>query len=186
MEALLFSGLAAFLATWGDKSQLLVAQFATATRKPGQVFAGLALAALASSVVAAIAGVWIAQSVTIRAMTLMVALALAFAAVAGLFHKAPQEKTPARWPLAATFVLCLAAEVGGSAQFLTFALAGRFASAPLAATGTTMGIAAACLPAALLGQSLRAALPVLAIRYAAAAAFLVGGFVTAISALQLT
>ena len=186
MEALLFSALAAFLATWGDKSQLLVAHFSTATRKPAQIFAGLFLAALASSVVAAIAGAWIAQSVTIRAMTLMVALALAFAAVAGLFHKAPQEKAPARWPLAATFVLCLAAEIGGSAQFLTFALAGRFAAAPLAAAGATAGIAAACLPAVLLGQSLRAALPVRAIRYAAAAVFLITGFVTAVSALQLT
>ncbi len=186
MEALLFSALAAFLTTWGDKSQLLVAQFSTATRKPGQAYAGLILAALASSVVAAIAGAWIAESMTIRAMTLLVALALLFAAVFGLFHKAPQEKAPARWPLAATFVLCLAAEVGGSAQFLTFALAGRFASAPLAAAGATAGIAAACLPAALLGQGLRAALPVRAIRYAAAAAFLVAGFVTAVSALQLT
>lgn len=186
MEALLFSALAAFLATWGDKSQLLVAHFSTATRKPGQIFVGLVLAALASSVIAGVAGAWIAQSVTIRAMTLLVALALAFAAVAGLFHKAPREQAPARWPLAATFLLCLAAEVGGSAQFLTFALAGRFASAPLAAAGATAGIAAACLPAALVGQSLRAALPVRAIRYGVAGTFLIAGFVTAVSALQLT
>ena len=47
--------------------------------KPGQVLAGLFLAALASNVVAALAGVYIAATITIRAMTLLIALALLFA-----------------------------------------------------------------------------------------------------------
>ena len=75
MEALVTSFVAAFLAEWGDKTQLIVAMLAAATRRPLAVFAGLILAALASSVVAAIAGIWIAATINIRAMTLMVALA---------------------------------------------------------------------------------------------------------------
>ena len=112
---------------------------AAATRRPLAVFAGLVLAALASSVVAAIAGIWIAATINIRAMTLMVALALLFAAASGLIRKQHGETVPRRFLLPAAFILCLAAEMGDRTQFLTFALAGRFASAPLAAAGATAG-----------------------------------------------
>ena len=42
--------------------------------------------------------------------------------------------------------------MGDRTQFLTFALAGRFDSAPLAAAGATAGIVAACMPAVMLGD----------------------------------
>ena len=140
---------------------------------------------MASSVVAAIAGLWIAATINIRAMTLMVALALLFAAASGLIRKQHGETAPRRFLLPAAFILCLAAEMGDRTQFLTFALAGRFASAPLAAAGATAGIAAACLPAAMLGERLQAAVPLRAIRYAVAALFLIAGFIIAVKALQL-
>jgi putative Ca2+/H+ antiporter (TMEM165/GDT1 family) len=185
MEALVTSFVAAFLAEWGDKTQLIVAMLAAATRRPLAIFAGLILAALASSVVAAIAGIWIAATINIRAMTLMVALALLFAAASGLIRKKHGESAPRRFLLPAAFILCLAAEMGDRTQFLTFALAGRFASAPLAAAGATAGIAAACLPAAMLGERLQTAVPLRAVRYTVAALFLIAGFITAVKALQL-
>jgi len=185
MEALVTAFVAAFLAEWGDKTQLIAAMLAATTRRPGQVLAGLFLAALASNVIAAIAGVFIAHSITIRAMTLMVALALLFAGLSGLLQRRPPTPATLRLPILTAFILCLAAEFGDRTQFLTFALAGRFASAPLAAAGATAGILAACLPAVVLGEKLREVVPLRAIRYAVAALFLVAGFIAAVKALQL-
>lgn len=185
MEALVTAFVAAFLALWGDKTQLIAAGLSSATKRPVMVMTGLALAALASSILAAIAGLWIAAMITIRAMTLMTALALLFAGAAALIRPRPREVAPTRWPLATAFILCLAAAMGDSAQFLTFALAGRFGSAPLAAAGATAGIIAACLPAAVLGDRLEKTLPLRAIRYGVAALFLITGFIVAMKALQL-
>lgn len=186
MEALLTSFVAAFLAEWGDKTQLVVAMLAATTMRPAPVFAGLVLAALASNIVAAIAGVYVADTIVLRAMTLLTALALLFAGASGLIRRRlPKAAAPKRWLLVSSFILLLAAEIGDRTQFLTFAFAGRFDSAPLAAAGATAGMIAACLPAILLGDRLTKALPVRAIRYAGAALFLVTGFIVAMQALRL-
>ena len=185
MDVLFLAAVAAFLAEWGDKTQLVVAMLAAGTRKPGQVLIGLFLAALASSVVAALAGDWIADTVTIRAMTLLTALALLFAAASGVLRKTGKVPLEARIPLLSAFILCLAAEMGDRTQFLTFALAGRFDGAAFAAAGATLGIAAACIPAAALGARLSTAVPLRPIRWAVAGLFLVAGFAVAVNALQL-
>ena len=186
MDALLTAFVAALLAEWGDKTQLLVAMLAATTRKPGRILAALALAALASNLAAAYAGVFVAGTITIRAMTLMVALALLFAGLSGLIRrKPPAPSAPKRLLILSAAILLLAAEFGDRTQFLTFALAGRFDSAPLAAAGATAGTLAACLPAALLGDKLGEALPLRAIRYGVAGLFLVAGFLAAVNALQL-
>ena len=186
MDALLTAFVSAFLAEWGDKTQLVVAMLAATTRRPATILAALLLAALASNVVAAIAGVYIAESVNIRAMTLLTALALLFAGASGVIRRRqPRPQAPKRLLLASAFILLLAAELGDRTQFLTFALAGRFDSAPLAAAGATLGMIAACVPAALLGDQLTKAVPVRAIRYSVAALFLITGFITAVKALQL-
>jgi Ca2+/H+ antiporter, TMEM165/GDT1 family len=185
MDALLTAFVAAFLAEWGDKTQLVVVMLAAATRRPGRVLAGLALAALASNALAAIAGVYIAGTINIRAMTLMTALALLFAGGSGLIRRKAPAPASLRVPILTAFILCLAAEMGDRTQFLTFAFAGRFDSAPLAAAGATAGTMAACLPAALLGDKLAATVPMRAIRYTAAGLFLIAGFIVAMKALQL-
>lgn len=187
MDALLTAFVSAFLAEWGDKTQLIVVMLAATTRRPASVLAGLFLAALASNAAAGLAGAYLAGTITIRAMTLLVALALLFAGASGLIaRKPPPPAAPKRLLVLSAFILCLAAELGDRTQFLTFALAGRFASAPLAAAGATAGALAACVPAAMLGARLPAAVPVRGIRYAVAALFLIAGFITAVQALQLT
>jgi putative Ca2+/H+ antiporter (TMEM165/GDT1 family) len=132
VAALLASFVAAFLCAWGDRTQLIAATLAAGTKKPGQVLAGLILAALVSNVVAAFAGVWIAGTINLRAMTLLTALALLFGGLFGLIPRKQKPESAARLPLLATFILCLAAEIGDRIQFLTLAFAGRFDSAPLA------------------------------------------------------
>jgi putative Ca2+/H+ antiporter (TMEM165/GDT1 family) len=185
MEALVTAFVAAFLGEWGDKTQLVVAMLAATTKKPGQVLIGLFLAALASNVAASLAGVYIAGTITIRAMTLLTALALLFASASGVIMRRDPAPATARVPVLTAFILCLAAELGDRTQFTTFALAGRFDSAPLAAAGATAAIMAACLPAAMLGDKLRETIPLRPIRYTVAILFLIVGFIAAVKALQL-
>ena len=186
MDALLTAFVAAALAEWGDRTQLLVALLAARSGRPGMVLAGLFLAALASSAIAALVGGLIAGAITIRAMTLLVAVALLFAGVAGLIKRQPPSPGSERMPvLLATFFLCLAGELGDRTQFLTFALAARF-DPVLAAGGATAGILAAGVPAAMLGSKLLSIVPVRAIRLAGGVVFLITGFLVAITALQLT
>ena len=187
MDALVTAFVAAALAEWGDKTQLLVALLVIRYGRPGAVLAGFALAALVSSVVAAVAGTLINDMITIRAMTMMIALALLFAGVAGLIRKKVPEV--ANWKGGAFVVaaaLCMLAEFADRTQFLTFAIAGRFDSAALAAAGATAGLLTAGIPAALLGERLQSVVPVNTIRYVVAGLFLVTGFIVAVNALQLT
>lgn len=186
MDAFLTTLVAAALAEWGDKTQLVVAALAARSGKPGMVLLGAFAAALASGLVAAFAGIYVAETITIRAMSLMVALALLFGGVGGLIPRRKPAIGSERWPVAiAALILCLAAEVGDRTQFLTFALAGRFDSAPLAGAGATLGMVATAVPAALLGDRLRTAVPFRAIRWSVAALFLIGGFIVAMKALRL-
>lgn len=186
MEALVTAFVAAFLCGWGDKTQLIAALLTARTGRPGIILLGLFAAALASHTVAAAAGVMVAGSIPPAAMSLMVALALLFGGIAGFVPRAEPSLGSMKLPLIlVVFLLCLGAEVGDRAQFLTFALAGRFDSVALATAGATAGTFAACLPAILLGDQLKAALPLRALRYGVAALFLIAGFVVAVQALGL-
>ena len=186
MEALVTSFVAALIAGWSDKTQLVTAMLAGRTQRPLLVLAGLALALAASNVVAALAGAYIAQAINVRAQTLLLALALLFAGASGLIRRRPPKPATLKLPLLTAFILCLASEMGDRTPFLTFALAGRFDSVPFAAAGATAGALAACLPALFLGEKLQSAVPLRAIRYAGAAMFLLTGFIAAVQALQLT
>ena len=186
MDALVSAFVAAALAEWGDRTQLLVALLAARSGRPGTVLGGFLAAALLSNVVAAFAGTLVADMITIRAMTLLVAVALLFAGIAGLIRRNPPPSAFGRTPLLlATFILSLAAELGDRTQFLTFALAARFDSPGLAAAGATAGVVAAAIPAALLGERLQSVVPVRAIRIGGAVIFLIVGFVVAVNALQI-
>jgi len=185
MDALLTAFVSAFLAEWGDKTQLIVVMLAATTRRPAQVLIGLTLAAILGNAVSALLGVYVANMITIRAMTLMTALALLFAGGSGLIRRREPKPATNRLPVVTAFILCLAASLGDRTHFLTFALAGRFDSAPLAAAGASAGVFLACVPAALLGDRLATTVPVRAIRYVGAGIFLIAGFITAVKALQL-
>ena len=185
MEALVTSFVAALIAGWSDRTQSVTAMLAETAKRPLLVLAGLVLALAASNVIASLAGVYIAQTMNVRAQTLLLALALLFAGASGLIRRRRPAEATARLPLLTAFILCLAAEMGDRTQFLTFALAGRFDSAPFAAAGATAGTLAACLPAFVLGRKLERAAPMRAIRYIGAALFLLAGFIAAVQALQL-
>jgi putative Ca2+/H+ antiporter (TMEM165/GDT1 family) len=186
MDILVISFVAALLAAWSDKTQLVTAMLAARTQRPLLVFAGLFLALAASNTIAAIAGIYVGHLINPRAATLLTALALLFAGGSGLIQRRPPRPATAKLPLLTAFILCLASEMGDRTQFLTFALAGRFDSAPFAAAGATAGALAACLPALVLGEELEKKAPLRVIRYVGAALFLIAGFIVAAQALRLT
>ena len=162
MDALVTAFVAAALAEWGDRTQLLVALLAARFGRPRIVLAGFLVAAALSNGVAGYFGALVADLITIRALTLLVALALLFSGVAGLIRRNPPSPGSGRTPLLlAAILLCLVAELGDRTQFLTFALAGRFDSPALAAAGATAGMLTAAIPAVLLGARLQADVPVL-------------------------
>jgi len=189
MDALLTTFVAALLAEVGDKTQLLVLALAIRYRKPLPVLAGVAVAALANNLLAAAAGVIVNDLITLRAISLLVAIALLFAGVAGLLRQKDEGDMGATWKVgpfltsAACFFLL---EFGDKTQFLTAALAAQYDALALAAAGATAGVILANVPVALLGGQAQAQLPLKPLRIGIAALFLLAGFLVAINALRLT
>jgi putative Ca2+/H+ antiporter (TMEM165/GDT1 family) len=187
VDVLLTTFLAAALAEFGDKTQLLVVILAARFNKPAAVIAAVAVAALANSLIAAAGGVLINGVITLRAISLLVAIALILAAVGNFLpQKRPDMgstwKTGAFLTTAGCFFLL---EFGDKTQFLTAAIAARFDSLALAALGATAGIVAANVPAAVLGARAEQVLPLKALRISVGALFLLVGFIVAVNALRL-
>ena len=187
MDALLTSFVAAALGEWGDKTQLLVIALAVRYRRPLPILAGILVAALANSLIAAFGGVLIHSMITLRAISLLVALALVFAGVAGLIRPRPYESaaTSRAGPFLVAAASFFVLEFGDKTQFLTFALAAQFNALALAAAGATAGVMASNLPAALLGDRLARAAPLKGIRIGLGALFLLVGLVVGVNALRL-
>lgn len=187
MDVLLISFIAAALAEFGDKTQLLVIAIAMRYRQPLPILAGVAVGALANALLAGFGGSLIHGLIIPRATSLLVALALVFAGVAGLLrNQAPDLASD--WRTSAFVTSAIAfflVEFGDKTQFLTLALAAQYDSLFLAAGGATAGVIAANAPAALLGRTMAEALPMKAIRVGASILFLLAGLIVAISALRL-
>lgn len=187
MEALLTTFVAAALAEWGDKTQLLVAAFAVRFGRPASILVGVGVAALANALSAAAGGALLHDLITLRALGLLVALALMFAAIGG-FGRAKQPELGAGWrsgALLTTAGCVFLLEFGDKTQFLTAALAARYDSFLLAAVGAAAGVVAASIPAALLADRFARLKALHPLRIGIAGLFLLTGFVVAINALRL-
>lgn len=187
MEALLTAFVAAGLAEWGDKTQLLTAALAVRYRRPAPILAGVAVVALANALIAAVGGVVLHDLITLRAIALLVALALLFAGVAGLIRQ-QRPAMGSTWKLGAFLTAASSfflAEFGDKTQFITGALAAHYDSLALTVAGATAGVIAANAPAALLGDRFAALMPLAALRRTIACLFLLAAFLVAINALRL-
>lgn len=188
MDALLTAFIAAALGQWGDKSQWLVASLSARYGRPRALLAGAAVAAIANSLIAAIGGSLLHGAITPRAISLLLAMALAFAAVEGLLGRRPKPMAEG-WrtgPFVAAATCFFLLGFADKRQFVTATLAGQFNAPLLAAAGAAAGTIVSTLPAAWLGESFERTLPVRAIRIAVAILFLVTAFILAINALRLT
>lgn len=187
MDGLITTFLAALLAEMGDKTQILVAALAVRYGKPKPILLGIAVAALASSLLAAFAGSMLHGFITARATAMLVALALVFAAVGGFIGAKPVavRESWTAGPFLAAFGAFFLVEMGDKTQVLTAALAAHFGTFVFAAAGATAGVIVANVPAALLGDRLGAAFPMKSARIGVAILFLLAGFLVAINALRL-
>jgi Ca2+/H+ antiporter, TMEM165/GDT1 family len=187
VDALLPPLVAAFLAEWGDRTQLLTILLVSRFQRPKAILAGIALAALCNSVISAFAGVLIGDLINFRAITLMTALALLFAGAGAFFpQKQPRLETQgAGGILFASFFAFAVLEFGDKTQFVTATLAARADSIWLTTLGATVGILLANIPAALMAERFAAVLPLKAMRLAIGGFFLMAGAFIAISALRL-
>jgi len=187
LEPLLTTFVAALLAEWGDKTQLLVAALGARYGRPLPVIAGVAAGALANSLLAAFGGTLLHGMVTPRAVSLIVGIALILAGAGALFR----SKTPdmgATWrvgPFLTAFGCFFLLEFGDKTQFVTAALAAQYDSLALAAAGATAGVFLASVPAAALGDRFAAAVPIRAIRIGAGILLLLAGLAVGLSALRL-
>jgi putative Ca2+/H+ antiporter (TMEM165/GDT1 family) len=189
VDALLTTFLAALLAEVGDKTQLLALALAVRYRRPVPVLLGLAVAALANNFVAAIGGLVIHDFITLRAISLLVAIALIFAAVAGFIRQQDESDMGSTWktgPFLTTAACFFLLEFGDKTQFLTAALAAQYNAFALAAAGATAGVIAASAPIVLLGDRAAEVIPLKGVRLGLALLFLLAGFIVAVNALRLT
>jgi len=187
LDALLASFVAAALGEWGDKTQLLVIALAVRYRRPIPILSGVFVATLANSLIAAAGGAIVHDMVPLRGLSLLVALALVFAGVAGLIRPTPYKSdgTSRAGPFLVAAASFFVLEFGDKTQFLTFALSAQFNAFALAAAGATAGILVSSLPAAMLGEELAKAAPLKGLRIGLGALFLAIGLFVAISALRL-
>ncbi len=188
MDALLTTFLAALLAEVGDKTQLLVLALAVRYQRPVPVLLGVAAAAVANNLIAAIGGVVIHGLITLRAISLLVAIALVFAGVAGLIRQRDESEMGSTWktgPFITTTSCFFLLEFGDKTQFLTVALSAQYNALMLAAAGATAGVLAANAPIVFLAGRATSVLPLKPLRIGIAVLFLLAGFIVAIGALRL-
>ncbi len=185
LEAFAASTLLVALAEIGDKTQLLSFVLAARLRKPGAIIAGIFVATIANHALAGSVGVWLAQLVSPQWLPWLTGLTfIAF----GLWALHPDSldddpKIHRAGAFVTTTIAFFIAEMGDKTQLATVALAAQFQGALVAVVmGTTIGMMLANIPAVLIGEKLGQRLPLAAIRWVAAAVFIVTGVLAIVGA----
>jgi putative Ca2+/H+ antiporter (TMEM165/GDT1 family) len=183
----LISAFVVAIAEIGDKTQLLAIVLATRFKKPVPIILGIVIATIANHALAATGGYFLASFLTGRWFRLLVAFLFVAVAAWTLVPDSDAVGTSesGRNAFLATLVSFFFVEIGDKTQIATVALAARFHSIALVATGTTLGIALADTPAVLLAEAVTKFIPLRVVRGAAAAIFLALGlwaFVDAVAA----
>ena len=178
---------AALLCQIGDRPAWLAAVLADRYAKPATVIAGAALALIAASAIAVVAGGMIAPRLTPNARQLMLALSLALQG-GGAFLPVTAPDRLSGWRLGALltsltglFILLF----GDGLEFIVFALAARSAVPALAAVGATLGGLAVIAAAAVMGEAAWLKLPQRAVRRAIGALFLLAALILGLGAFGL-
>jgi putative Ca2+/H+ antiporter (TMEM165/GDT1 family) len=177
MEAFAVSTLAVALAEFGDRTQLLAIVLAARFRKPWPIAAGILAATLVNHGASAWIGEWAGDLVGEWARWIVGLSFLAMAVWILIPDKDGDEagRFAGHGAFVTTLVLFFLVELGDKTQIATMLLAARFESVLAVATGTTLGMMLANVPAVWLGDRLAPYLKTDWFRRAAAAAFLALG-----------
>jgi putative Ca2+/H+ antiporter (TMEM165/GDT1 family) len=182
MEALLVSAGVVALAEIGDKTQLLAILLAVRFRAPIPIILGILGATIVNHTLAAILGTYIGAWL---GKNLSGILAISFLAM-GIWTLLPDrlDKEPKLFDkfgaFGATLISFFLIEMGDKTQLATMALAARFDNVVLVATGTTLGMMMADVPAVYLGGIVANRIPLKLVRTIAAGIFILLGLAAAL------
>jgi putative Ca2+/H+ antiporter (TMEM165/GDT1 family) len=177
VESIVISFLVVALAEFGDKTQLLAIVLASRFKQPAPVIGGILAATVANHLLAAAGGFYLSN--LLEGFWFRLAVALSFVAM-GIWTLIP-DKADLEPPVGrgSAFLVTLAGvfllEIGDKTQIATVALAARFHSILLVATGTTLGMMAADVPAVLLAEVVSTRVPLRLVRIGTALIFLLLG-----------
>lgn len=182
LEAFLVSTGLVALGEIGDKTQLLTLVLAARFKRPLPIIAGIFVATLANHAGAAWVGGWVAQQLGATVMRWTVGGAfLAMGAWMLIPDKADDDAGDAATRLGVfgtTVIAFFLAEMGDKTQIATVALAARYPQLAAVVLGTTLGMLAANVPVALLGDRAAKRLPMRLVHGTAAALFALLGVAT--------
>lgn len=187
MDSFFLPLVAAALAEWGDKTQILAMMLGIRFAKAVPVFVGIGIAAAINMGIAAFGGSLIATMISPDAALLFLTLGFAFAAV-GAFIPFSDSDAGAIWGFGAistSAIGFLLVELGDKSQFITAGFGAVSQNWILTAAGATLGVLLGCAPAILLGRDLRDRVPLTAVRRSIGVLFGVISSILAINAFSL-
>ena len=177
MEALLFSTSVVALAEMGDKTQLLSFVLAAKLKQRVPIILGIFVATLANHFLAGSVGAWLASLVSPQTLKWTIALSFfAFGAWALKPDKLDEDRALAGGGVfLTTLIAFFLVEMGDKTQLATVALAARYDQLVAVVMGTTLGMMIANVPAVWMGEALAHRVNMTAMRWVAAALFVILG-----------
>lgn len=186
MDALLSALLVCLLCEVGGANQQLTLALARRFDRDSPVIAGIACAAFANAAISAASGWFISTMIAADARSLFLALSLLLAG-AGILVAAKRPNDLHGWRTGAFTTVVLGLFILGfadGAQFVILGIATRTADPVMTTIGGGLGVFVACLPIALLRQSVPPRLSMI-VRRVGGCVLLLIGTALALSAIKL-
>ncbi len=161
----------------GDKTQLLSFVLAAKFKRRMPIILGILFATLANHFLAGYVGAWIAKVVSPHTLRWLIALSFfAFGAWALKRDELEEDRSlRGAGVFLTTLIAFFLVEMGDKTQLATIALAARYDSLVAVVLGTTLGMMIANVPAVWVGSALAHRVNMRAMRWVAAALFVVLG-----------
>jgi putative Ca2+/H+ antiporter (TMEM165/GDT1 family) len=177
VEAFLVSTGVVALAEMGDKTQLLSFVLAAKLKQRVPIILGIFVATLANHFLAGSVGAWLASLVSPHTLKWIIALSFfAFGAWALKPDELEEDRTLAGSSVfLTTLIAFFLVEMGDKTQLATVALAARYHPLVAVVMGTTLGMMIANVPAVWVGEALAHRVNMTAMRWVAAALFVLLG-----------
>lgn len=159
----------------GDKTQLLAFVLATRFKKPWTIFAGIFVATVLNHLLAATAGVWVANTVSpLILKRILASIFLIFAVWILIPDKEEGLSETSTWgPFLTTVVTFFLAEMGDKTQLATVTLAAKYHNIILVTVGTTIGMMITDGLAVFFGDKMTKYIPMKWVHIAAAILYIV-------------
>ncbi|MBC7537901.1 MAG: TMEM165/GDT1 family protein [Bacteriovorax sp.] len=163
------------LTEMGDKTQLLAFVLATRFKKPWTIFAGIFVATVLNHLLAATAGVWVANTVSpLILKRILASIFLIFAVWILIPDKEEGLSETSTWgPFLTTVVTFFLAEMGDKTQLATVTLAAKYHNIILVTVGTTIGMMITDGLAVFFGDKMTKYIPMKWVHIAAAILYIV-------------